>query len=63
MSRKDREETDPLEDDVPREQDDSAGQSTEDEFSYGDPGFGMRGPGCPISDPAEDSDNHEQTWC
>lgn len=35
------------------EEDDDAGQSTEDEASYGDPGFGMRGPGCPIGDPAE----------
>lgn len=33
------------------EEDDDAGQSTEDEVSYGDPAFGSRGPGCPISDP------------
>lgn len=35
------------------EEDDDSGQSTEDEVSYGDPGFGARGPGCPISDPVE----------
>jgi hypothetical protein len=33
------------------EEDDDPGQSTEDEISYGNPGFGARGPGCAISDP------------
>ena len=59
----DLEETDPPEDDDPKEQDDDSGQATEDEVSYDDRGFGMRGPGCPISDPGENTGDHEQAWC
>lgn len=42
------------EDGDPKEEDDDAGQSTEDEISHGSPSFGWGGPsaaGCPISDP------------